>query len=234
MLNKHLVHELESGQRLTKRYRERMQTLQLMEKLNSRPSLECLERAYLDLKKRLNLQNRNASLRTHAENTVLDIIQQSTSLRFYRSMWIGNQNVDLFCPAIGTLHPPVRKGQKIVRKRAMRGVAVEVDGPIHDSELKMRKDTSKYKLLDELDIGLFVVHNVSVDDSRVKGLLRLLKRTPRLPFRTKRRLMRNIYVVTLAYHASDETMIGLYGQQFVAPAAIPGFKAILAPKKGVA
>jgi hypothetical protein len=134
----------------------------------------------------LNARYPEASEKTPAEREVYSILHQSTNLSFYQSVWIANRNVDLFCPAIGVLHQPVLKGQKITREGSMRGVAIEVDGPIHDSELKMRKDTGKYRLLQDLRIGLFPVTNASLQDSGVRNLIRQLKTITRLPTRTKR------------------------------------------------
>ncbi len=185
-----------------------------LERLRSRPPFEDLQREYHRLQRMLNARYPEASEKTPAEREVYRILQQSTNLSFYQSVWIANRNVDLFCPAIGVLHQPVLKGQKIARKNAMRGLVVEVDGPIHDSELKMRKDTSKYKMLQDLGIGHYPVVNSSLQDSGVRNLIRRLKETTRLDSRARRRLLRKIYIATLAYHASDEVMVGLYGPQF--------------------
>lgn len=215
MQNKELKQELLSDNHKIKRYRDRMLWLEKLEKQSARPTFEPLAIKYDELQKQLNVQYPRVAEKTFHERALYDTIKRSTNLSFYRSVWIANRNVDMFCPAIGSLHDPVIKGHKIVRGRAMRGLVVEVDGPIHDSELKMRKDTSKYSLLHALDIGCCVIQNDQVNDNGIKMLLRKLKDTPRLDSRGRRRLLRKIYIATLAFHASDEVMVGLYGPQFL-------------------
>lgn len=211
MQNMQLKQELMSENHMIRRYRDRMCQVEKLEMQVVRPSFESLAIKYDELQKQLNVQYPRAAEKTFHERALYDIIKRSTNLSFYRSVWIANRNVDMFCPAIGSLHCPVVKGHKIVRERAMRGLVVEVDGPIHDSELKMRKDTSKYSLLHALDIGCCVVQNNQTNDSGIKSLLRQLRNTPRLDSRARRRLLRKIYIATIAYHANDGDFAGMYG-----------------------
>ncbi len=211
-MNKYFKHELDIETSLLKRYRNRMNSLLL---LTQRPTQELLKQQYDALQVQVNRQYPDAAIRTVAERAVLDKVRCATNLLFYKSIWIGNRNVDLFCPAIGSLHPPVLKGQKIARTSAMRGLVIEIDGTIHDRELKMKKDTSKYKLLHELGIGLTVIHNDSINEVGVNNLIKGLMQRPRLDSRARRRILRKIYVATLAYHASDKVLVSLYGSRFL-------------------
>lgn len=226
-MNKHLKHELDTEANLLKRHRIRMNILRLVENLGlkdayrspkllpvQKTSLKLLKQQYDTLQAQLNRQYPEATTRTASERTVFDKIRCATNLVFCKSIWIGNRNVDLFCPAVGTLHRPVLKGQKIDRTPVMRGLVVEVDGTIHNRELKMKKDTSKYQLIHDLDIGLTVLHNESIHESGINNFINQLIRMPRLDSRARQRLLRKIYIVTLAYHASDEVMASLYGPQF--------------------
>lgn len=212
-MNQHLKHELESEQNLLKRYRNRMQRLESLRFQKAPRAL--LQQQYDKLIIQLNRQYTDAITRTAAERTVFEKIKRATNIVFYPSVWIVNRNVDLFCPAIGALHRPILKGQKVDRVPIMRGFVIEVDGSIHDRELKMKKDTSKYRLINALGIGLTVLHNEAVHDVGVNDLIKQLMQLPRLDSRARRRLWRKIYNATLAYHASDEVMVSLYGPQFL-------------------
>lgn len=213
------------------RYRKRLELLRLRgEGLTARnlrskwprPTIEVLEAAYEKTVKLLNIQYPDCAHRTTAEKAVLEAIAHSTGLQFQRSTWIANRNIDLVCTSIGRLYQYCRKGQKIDRTQAIRGLAIEVDGRIHDREFKMKKDNSKLDLLRELGIGCISIENTDVHATTVKNLIRSLKEMPRLPYRSQQRLKRKIYVATLAYHSSDEVMASLFGSGFLVATTTKG------------
>jgi very-short-patch-repair endonuclease len=174
-----------------------------------------LKVAYDHLVGLLNKQYPDCSLRTHAEKAVLETITRSTGLQFQRALWIVNRNIDMVCTSIGQLHQYCQKGQKIDRTSVMRGLAIEVDGKVHDRETKMKKDNSKLDMLRELGIGCASIENADIHAPIVQNLIRSLKNMPRLPYRSQLRLKRKIYIATLAYHASDEVMASLYGPRLL-------------------
>lgn len=193
-----------------KRYRERMSKLHDMK---CKPSMEQLAESYRTLVVKLNASNRKSAERTFAESQVFNAINLASNLKFHRSFWIVNRNVDLFCPGVGQLHAPIRKGYKIEREPIMRGLAIEVDGPIHDSELKMRKDTSKSDFLHTLGIGHIAIENADVKSRVVQNTIQQLKNLPRLDTRARVRLLRKIYTATIAFHADDSVMAQLFGAE---------------------
>lgn len=176
-----------------------------------RPATKALGDGFSLLSRQLNDLHPEWANRTPTERAVLEAITRATGLQFMVSLWIANRNIDLFCPAIGSLYQYCQKGQKIDHTPRMRGLAIEVDGKVHDRELKMKKDNSKLDLLSELGIGCIVIENLDIHSPTVQQLIQNLKNTPRLDTRARERLMRRIYVATLAYHASDEVMASLYG-----------------------
>jgi len=224
-INARLRYELESDAASLTRYKRRLKILcqHYGESLGGkagrsnkfRPTNESLRRAYELLACDLNREHLECTLRTNAEIAVLKAIESSTGLNFYKSMWIVNRNIDLFCPTIGRLYEYPKKGQKIYRTQIMRGLAIEVDGTIHNRELKMKKDNNKLDHLQALGIGCMNIENMDVHSSAIRNTIKQLKTIPRLDSRAKKRLLRKIYVATLAYHASDEVMVSLYGPKFL-------------------
>lgn len=221
--NKHttLRNELTEDKEGIARYYYRIKVIGGMEKLplkgirsdgnankaRIRPTFEVLEKAYSNLSKEL---IQNCCIKTISEDAVYNSISQRTNLKFYRSIWIGNRNIDLFCPAVGQLYLPNIKGHKIKRHQIMRGLAIEIDGAIHNRELKMKKDNHKAHILGELGIGYTVVPNEDTCHPSVLNMIADLKKMTRLDSRARKRLMRKVYVTTLLYHASDEVIANLY------------------------
>ena len=98
-----------------------------------------LHEAYQKVTRSLNKTYEAETIRTRAERYLHQLLRESTGEDIKASMWIGNHCVDLFIPRIG--------------------LAIEVDGDIHDNEMKMRKDELKEEFLAKLGIMVWHINN---------------------------------------------------------------------------
>ncbi len=222
MLYKNLMREVRADKKLLKQYRRRLSVLAPFERLNvdcllnaqkpeiklNQPSPVTLKHAFEALQCELNKKFPDAILRTRAENEFYNAIRRATRLKFYRSFWMINRNVDLFCPAIAS-------GWDDTRPYDMRGLVIEIDGSIHNCECKMRKDCSKYAALQQAGIGCCVIENGDLHVPAVQNLINNLKNTERLDTRARRRQMKLIQILTLAFYATDAVLVDLYGPHFL-------------------
>jgi hypothetical protein len=127
--------------------------------------------------------------RTFFEDVFYRLLKSHTKLQINRSFWIGKRNIDIFVPAI--IAEPKGGIQRL------KGLAIEIDGPIHNEEHKMRRDESKFQMLDELSIGSVVIQNHSFDNPTVAKIIRDISSYRNPDFRSKRRLLRSIYIRTI-------------------------------------
>ena len=154
------------------------------------------------------LQNRlqnmfpQASSPTFFENEFFRKLKSSTSLEVLQSTWIGNGCVDIFIPGVA--------GEPGA-SRQMRGLVLEVDGPVHDQESKMRRDEHKRDQLAELRIGTMSLRNESLRHEASLLLVRKIRWMPRLDTRARRRLWRDIYLFTLVLHGTREEVSSVLG-----------------------
>jgi hypothetical protein len=86
---------------------------------------------------------------------------------------------------------------------------IEVDGPVHDHGLKMKKDNIKEALLESLGILVFRVENREVAHPMVNQVFREIRGFPRLDYRGRQRLMKSVYLETLLMHSSDQKVQSL-------------------------
>lgn len=157
-----------------------------------RPTLQSLEAEYLAICAKLNARHRfTATIRTWHEKAYAAKILRSTKLRFLTSVWVGNFNLDILFPQLRT--------------------AFEINGRVHDLAPKALKDTHKANFLHGLEIALKVYENDDLYSPTIQSEIKKLHTLPRLDHRARVRLMRKIYLVTIAYHASDETLHRLFG-----------------------
>lgn len=157
---------------------------------------------YESVSKSLNTKYPRVGQRTVWERQVTSLIQTHTRLQYFQNLWIGNHNIDIFFPSIAG---DVRK-----KDRRLRGLAIEVDGPIHDSTLKMKKDYTKQGYLHSLGIGLYTIENMDVSKaSSFRRCMEGLATLPRIDSRARKRLWFRIYLETLIHHLSDEDLNGL-------------------------
>lgn len=199
-LEMNLTNEIISEKNKFQIYKKRKKTLDL----KSLPDFEILRDEYDYVTKMLDKEYPKCRLKTLSEDKFWEKLQKVTKLRFYRSIWIGNRNIDLFCPAIGRLYPPILKGEKVSKpKDCHQGLAIEVDGPIHDHHLKVKKDFSKFNFLEKLGIRVWSVRNEDLKKKAVKDHIQALRQYPRIDSRARKRLWKRIFVETILFNASD-------------------------------
>lgn len=154
---------------------------------------EILEKEYFELCDRLNKEEPEASFKTIYENVFSRKLVKITKLEYRRSFWIGRYNADFFFPTL-----------KLV---------FEIDGKEHDRESKGNQDHSKIRFFQKLGIVVSSIENHDFNEKTVKGILYGIDSIPRLDTRGRQRLLRNIYLITLAYHLSDKELIKAFGRE---------------------
>jgi hypothetical protein len=118
-----------------------------------------------------------------------------SALETFRTIWIGNWTVDLFCPRV--------VGERGRGGRRMTGAAIEINGRVHDGQRKMSLDEAKGELLLRLGIVTLVVENPDIRKLTVMNLIRDLEKCQTRDRSIVRRLWRKVYVETLAHCADD-------------------------------
>lgn len=171
------------GLKLTKRFEEELE-------------FGVVKAAYDALSLKLNLRYKLLPTRTSAEHCLARLIRKETNLQVMLSVWINRRNVDLFIPGICGR-------SSFSNKRFFKGLAIEVDGDVHNLEFKMRKDNAKYEQLHQLDIALYTVQNSDVHQKTVADFRHQLSGTYRLDSRGKKRVLRNIYISTLIANQAE-------------------------------
>lgn len=160
-----------------------------------------LSQLYWHIVRSLNVQYKETTERTVSEYVTFCQLRGRTRLQIQRSFWIGNVNVDLFIPAI--------------KFSGGIGLVIEVDGTIHDRELKGRKDSSKLKYLHQLGIAVQVIENCDIRNPNavLEMAFRSLKDHQRGCSRSRKLLWRRIYLETIFCHASDKRLKDLFGYE---------------------
>lgn len=117
----------------------------------------------------------------------------TTNVAIYQSIWIGKRNIDFFIPGITSC-------KDLGFRSKMKGLVIEIDGKIHESYQKMKKDESKFDSLQGLGIGSIVFENRSFDNPVVLKVLDNIPKFYNDDYRLRKRLWRNIAYVTLRAH----------------------------------
>lgn len=152
--------------------------------LNNIPSNERLLKAYSTLCKTLNKVNIYKCAPTNREREFFEKAENQLKLKVHRSVWISKFSIDVFIPAVK-------------QTNGLHGLVVEVNGDVHNFELKMRKDEKKAEFLHKFRIGVLAVENQDVRLLRTSSLINNIRQTQRPDSREKQRLWRKIYVSTL-------------------------------------
>ncbi|MDD4976425.1 MAG: hypothetical protein PHY93_18855 [Bacteriovorax sp.] len=156
-----------------------------------------LKRAYLLLCELLESVHKSEMSRTASEDAVYNLIKQSTKLQVFRSFWIGKRNIDLFIPAIRA-----NLNSGFTSSQGFKGLAIEIDGKIHDRYFKMKKDENKYEMLKELSICTVTIENHDINNPIVINMIQNLAKIKKVDSRAKSRLLRNIYLKTITCNKS--------------------------------
>ncbi len=156
-----------------------------------------LERKYQEITNRLRKHHRFEPTVTHAELNLRKKIASYTRLKVHSSVWIGNTNVDFLIPAI--------------RVNSNCGLVIEVDGLVHNKELKEKKDSFKLDYLQSIGLLVMGVDNFDFRKATVTCFLRNLKTIERACSRKRKNLWRRIYLETILTHASPVELKNLFG-----------------------
>jgi hypothetical protein len=154
-----------------------------------------IRRCYEDLALLLNDKFHPETQKTLFEDILFKVLKGVTKLEIHRSYWIGKRNIDLFIPAVRANFDS--QFQKVT---GFKGLAIEVNGKIHDQYSKMMRDEGKYDLLHSLSICTVVIENHDFNHPLVKEILQNMSKYRNPDFRSKQRLLRNIHLVTLKSH----------------------------------
>jgi very-short-patch-repair endonuclease len=158
-----------------------------------RISFKELKAKYEVLSDQLSKAYPQAISRTNCENKFYQDIRNHTKLKPLRSVWIGSFNFDF-------LFYQIQGGSKA------RGLVIEIDGSIHNLQLKMSKDQVKYELLRLLGICITSVNNEDIiqKSSTIKKIIQDVGQLKRLETRERRRLLKSIYLITLMVNLKSD------------------------------
>lgn len=161
-----------------------------------KPDFSELKTSYEKLTRRLSTKNL-ASISTASERTFLKKLQYSSKKKTYQNLWIGTHNIDLFIP-------------NIHNSKISHGLAIEIDGDVHDFESKMKKDEQKGEQLKSLGIATTHIKNWELDSASLDELKRKHNLLKTLDSRARQRLWTKIYAITLACHLSDDEFFQIF------------------------
>ena len=136
------------------------------------------------------------------------ILGRATKMKFHPNMWIGGINVDLFFMQIAMDQPIVGD---MKRRTSHIGLAIEIDGGIHNSEPKMKKDAWKIDYLASLGIALVSISNDDFNEVTVRRFVKGLPGLRQRGTRGRRRLLARVHLETLAYHLKGDELEGIFG-----------------------
>lgn len=154
---------------------------------------DLLEKAYFYLSRKLNSEQPRRVTRTWYERYMFTELS-TVSAKVYPSFWIMNFNLDIFLPELGAV--------------------VELDGSIHNNEVKALKDNYRDDRLLELGIPVFHIENVDTKRMAVhiKGLLSNPKKHK--PADVQKQLLKSIYIETIVTHFHHEVVQGFFREGY--------------------
>jgi very-short-patch-repair endonuclease len=155
-----------------------------------------LEQAYQEIVRVLKLRqiipNQGEFIRTASERLFERIWKQETNIKIYSSMVIGRSPVDFFTPAI------------------KEGIVFELDGEIHQEELKNRKDNRHEEQLKSLGVSVMRIENDETHELRTRKCIRHLTGQRLTDSRKRRRIFRRIYIETIGTWLSERVINQLF------------------------
>jgi len=161
-----------------------------------RPEFEELQRLYWELSAHLNKTNPQVQ-QTRAEIAHWKRLKSKTGKKIMPSFWIGTGCVDLFIPNIRA--PKLDKS-----KPAGSGLAIEIDGDVHNLETKMLKDESKSRQLQILKVMKMSQSNWDINSESFKSFCLRINNLSSLSYSERRRMRVKIFAFTLACHFSED------------------------------
>lgn len=170
------------------------------------PTLDVLVARYGSATTLRSISHRKIVEKTFAEIELYKAITSFSQTQVCPSVWIGNKNIDLFMPTL--------EGFVIGKGRRFHGVAIEVDGGVHNLRSKSYKDNDKEEFLHWMDILTIRIQNTQVlTKNALESLFQSYYFRP-ADTRAKRRMWKKIYLVTLFLGSSEEELEELFGCNF--------------------
>ena len=157
------------------------------EKLKQLKELQLMT-IYREIVSKLNQRYSSEKVITGYESQFAGLIKNYTKLQFYQSTWIGSRCVDIFIPSIA--------GDQNNGRR-MKGLVIEINGPIHDEYKKMNRDENLGDYLSRLGIGVISIENYDLRHPILTSLLESISALNKIDHRARQRVWRNIYIETL-------------------------------------
>lgn len=156
---------------------------------------ELLKKHYEAVCAKLDWEHKNQKSVTAAEDSFFRSFSSMCKIKLYPQTWIGNFCVDFFTPALGAILSKVMKGY------SFKGIVFEIDGPIHQQEQRMKKDTLREKYLTDLNLSVWRVSN----DDVYQGLglpnpKNLYEGFRKLCSRERARIWSKVHTLTLLCH----------------------------------
>lgn len=158
-----------------------------------------LNEFYGELTNSLNRKHYLERHETWSEQKFKMVFNETNKIQVLKQVWIGNCLVDFFIPALGVVKPNNTKGF------SFKGIAVEVDGAIHNVEAKMKKDRYKNDFLESLEILVWRVPNEQVMNRKCSFIVQNLveNKSNRLCSRARRQLLHRIQLATALTHSQS-------------------------------
>lgn len=165
-----------------------------------KPSLNKVEIEYYKLVKQQKSKYENTI--TLPERKFFKQLNLHQKKKIYQSIPIGSHIIDLFIPNIRTnLQHPMR---------IMRGLAIEIDGDVHNYEDKMKKDERKGIELSFIGIGVIHIQNWDFNNPSVDVFTKKHSNLKSLDSRERKRLWRRIMLLTLALRLNNKEFFQLF------------------------
>jgi excisionase family DNA binding protein len=141
-------------------------------------SLDQLEVLHFHASKTLSHLHKLETITTRFERNLEIYLKSLSRYQFYTGFWIGRHCVDLFFPRYGLI--------------------VEVDGGIHNEEIKMRKDEHRDEYFRGMGLSVTHAENAKIWNFTQTFLTGIRDgRTKQLDTRSTRKNMRDIYIKTI-------------------------------------
>ncbi len=163
----------------------------LLRKVKNRGELQA---EYKSVCSKLDQQRLSERTVTPAEKLFLAQFRAIYRVQLMPQVWIGNFLLDYFTPAFGVY----KTGGRGFR---LKGVAFEIDGPIHERQGKSQKDLYKEASLHDLGISVIRLTNEQVySGSHFLTRSAFDAEYGRLCSRARQRLWSRIHLLTVIYH----------------------------------
>lgn len=157
---------------------------------------EKLLRYYEDVSQNLNACYSSENDVCPTERILINKILAQTNTKLIRNMWIGRRNIDLFLPQLA-------HGQ-------FEGIAIELNGKIHNSEFKMKKDNFKNKALEDIFLLPISIDVNDLNHPHTSQIINMISRLKKLNKTQEERVLRRIYTKTILANRTNEELFQLF------------------------